>query len=43
MGIFLVAVKKNMASVETHMFYRVKKDWVFVSSQIKGMKMLNWY
>ena len=32
MGIFLVAIKKNMASVQINMFYRVKKDWVFVSS-----------
>ena len=42
MGIFSVAIKKkNMASVQIRMIYKVKNYLVFINLKIKGIKMLN--
>ena len=40
MDVFLVPITKKMASIQIHIFHKVKKHWVFVSLKIKGMKML---
>ena len=40
MGIFLAAIKKNYIWLQfKYTFYKVKKHWIFVSSEIKGMKV----